>query len=113
MLALNAAGALILFVIAARLIPLPERLQVPGSRVVEYADGTPMCVYLSPDDKWRIHVSVDEVDPDYIEALLKLEDSRFFMHPGVDPVAIGLAVLQNIAARRVVSGASTITMQLA
>jgi penicillin-binding protein 1C len=113
MLALNVAGALIAIIIAARLMPLPERLQVPGSRVVEYADGTPMCVYLSPDDKWRIHVALDEVDPDYIEALLKFEDGRFYVHPGVDPVAIGRAALQNLAARRVVSGASTITMQLA
>lgn len=97
---------------AAWLTPLPERMSLPGSRVMEYADGSPMCVFLTPDEKWRIPVRVDEVDGKYIEALIKYEDKRFFHHPGVDPLAVVRAAIQNLRAGRVVSGASTITMQV-
>ena len=46
------------------------------------------------------------------DALLALEDQRFYSHPGVDPIAIGRATISNVKHGRVVSGASTITMQL-
>jgi len=107
-LALAAGAALV----AAYTVPLPARLNVSGSRVVEYADGTPMRVFLSPDDMWRIPVDQGEVDPDFIEALIQFEDERFFYHPGVDPISICRAVLQNLTSMRIESGASTITMQL-
>ncbi|HUT53395.1 MAG TPA: penicillin-binding protein 1C [bacterium] len=110
--ALLAAAAAAAGIAAAWLVPLPQRLAAPGSPMVEYADGSPMCVFLSPDDKWRIHVGLDEVDPNYLRALIQFEDSRFYRHPGVDPVAVARAAAQNLYARRVVSGASTITMQL-
>ncbi len=67
---------------------------------------------LSDDDKFRMPVSLDRVDPAYVEALIALEDERFFSHPGVDPIAIGRAALSNMTHGRVVSGGSTITMQL-
>ncbi len=111
-LAATAMVVLIGGLAAAWLVPLPARLYAPGSRMVEYDDGTPMCVFLSPDDKWRIPISLDEVDPDFIEALIQFEDERFRYHPGVDPISITRATLQNLKARRVVSGASTISMQL-
>ncbi len=97
---------------AAWLVPLPERLHSPGSRVIEYADGSPMCVFLSPDDKWRAPVYLDEIDPLYLKALVAYEDKRFYYHLGVDPLALARAVRQNLSNREVVSGASTITMQL-
>ncbi|MFO8056608.1 MAG: penicillin-binding protein 1C [bacterium] len=99
-------------IVAAWTVPLPERIKKPSSRVVEYDDGTPMCVFLSPDDKWRIRVGLSEVDPQFVEALLAYEDERFYYHPGVDPVAIVRAVYTNMTAGEIVSGASTITMQL-
>ncbi len=107
-----AAAVLIAALAAAWFVPLPGRLAIPGSRVIEYADATPMCVFLSGDDKWRIPVSIEDVDPDYITALIQYEDKRFYRHPGVDPIAVGRAIIQNLSERRVVSGASTITMQL-
>ena len=94
------------------LIPLPERLEVPYSTVITYADGQPAHVFLAADDRWRIEVRHDEVDSDYIEALLELEDKRFYEHPGVDPIAVVRAAWSNLTRGRVVSGASTITMQV-
>jgi penicillin-binding protein 1C len=97
---------------AARVGPLPERLAQPGSAVVEYRDGSPAHVFLSPDDKWRVPVPAGEIDARYVEALLAFEDARFSAHPGVDPLAVARALWTNLREGRVVSGASTLTMQL-
>ena len=56
--------------------------------------------------------TVDDVDPAYVDALLRFEDKRFFRHGGVDPWAVVRAAALDLRHRRVVSGASTITMQL-
>ena len=107
-LTLLALGAILAFV-----IPLPERLGVEDSTLVTYADGTPAHLELSrDDDRWRVGIPLEEVDPHYVEALILLEDQRFWYHPGVDPIAIGRATLSNLTHGEVVSGASTITMQL-
>lgn len=93
-------------------LPLPERLLLPGSTVLRWQDGEVAHLGLAPDDRWRVPVAVEEVDPLYIAALLRFEDKRFHQHPGVDPVAILRAAGSNLSAGRVVSGASTITMQV-
>lgn len=99
--------------LAAWWIPLPARLQTPGASVVQYRDGTIAHVFLSPDERWRLDLSLEEIDPDYVDALIAAEDSRFWWHPGVDPVAIARATGQNLLSGRIVSGGSTLTMQLA
>ncbi len=106
-----ASLGLVLFALALWL-PLPERLTVANSRVIEYRDGTTAHVFLAPDETWRVRVRLDEVDPAYVKALLALEDRRFWSHPGVDALAVGRAALTNLARGRRVSGASTLTMQL-
>ncbi len=58
-------------------------------------------------------VTLDEVSPYVIDALIAIEDKRFFHHVGIDPLAIGRAFKQNVKSLRVVSGGSTITQQLA
>ncbi len=93
-------------------IPLPERLATAPSVVVRYRDGTPSQVFLSDDDKVRIHTDLKRVDPRYVEALLRFEDKRFWDHPGVDQVAVLRSAFLNLRHGRVVSGASTLTMQL-
>lgn len=93
-------------------VPLPERVAMPGSTVLRWRDGEVAHVVLAPDERWRVPVGLDEVDPLYVEALLRFEDRRFWYHPGVDPLAIGRALIGNLAAGRVVSGASTLTMQV-
>ena len=97
---------------AAYLIPLPERLDYADSLVITYEDGRPAHALLSEDEQWRFPTELDHVDPAYIDALIALEDKRFYSHPGVDPIAIGRAAIDNLSARSTVSGASTITMQL-
>jgi len=57
--------------------------------------------------------SYDQIDPDVINAFVAVEDRRFWDHHGIDARAVGRAMRDNLRARRVVSGASTITMQLA
>lgn len=99
-------------VVAAFITPLPARLTTGDSTLVTWRSGRPAHVFLAEDDRWRVGVDLDEVDPQYVEALVTLEDQRFWTHPGVDPIAIGRAALSNMQHGRVVSGASTITMQL-
>jgi len=106
--------------LAARLVPLPDRLLELPSTVVEFADGSPAHVFLSPDDRYRMAVTPEDlagggpgsIDPDYLEALLRFEDKRFHHHPGVDPIAVFRSAVANLRHGRVVSGASTLTMQL-
>ncbi|MEQ1748620.1 MAG: transglycosylase domain-containing protein, partial [Prosthecobacter sp.] len=61
----------------------------------------------------RIVVPFNQVSPDFIKALLAREDSRFYKHSGIDYIGVARAFVRNIKDRRVVQGASTITMQLA
>lgn len=98
--------------VAVYAVPLPDR-ETGWSTVVEYRDGTPAHVFLSPDDKWRLQVDLEKVDPKLVEALVALEDKRFWDHDGVDPLAIGRAAWSNLSSGHRVSGGSTITMQLA
>ena len=58
-------------------------------------------------------MAIDEVDPDLVAALLAYEDRRFFSHFGVDPIALARAALSLVTEGRAVSGASSLTMQVA
>ena len=93
-------------------MPLPARLSTPPSTVVLFADGSPAHVFLAPDGRLRMRARLDEVDPDYLRALLRFEDKRFRRHPGVDPLALARAAWLNLRHGRPVSGGSTLTMQL-
>jgi penicillin-binding protein 1A len=61
----------------------------------------------------RIDVPLDAVSPHMLDALLAVEDKRFFSHHGIDPIRIVAAAWRNVKAGRIVEGASTITQQLA
>lgn len=69
--------------------------------------------FVNPDGRWRLPVTLSEVDPDFIDLLISYEDRRFYHHPGIDPIAMGRALWQMALHRRIVSGGSTITMQTA
>ena len=105
-----ALAALLLSI--AWIVPLPERLGTPPSTVVLFADGSPAHVFLAPDGRLRMRARLDEVDPDFLRALLRFEDKRFRLHPGVDPLALARAAWLNVRHGRPVSGGSTLTMQL-
>ncbi len=81
------------------------------SYVVRYQDSEVMYVGRTQDDKFRIKTTVQDVDPLFIKMLIASEDKRFYEHIGVDPIAIGRALISDIKANRIVSGASTLAMQ--
>jgi penicillin-binding protein 1C len=112
-LAVTTVNALLLVLLAlVFVVPLPDR-DDGWSTVIEYRDGTPAHVFLSPDEKWRLQVDLDRVDSKFVESLVALEDKRFWDHDGVDPLAIGRAAWSNVTSGRRVSGGSTLSMQLA
>ncbi len=76
-------------------------------------DGVLLRAFAAPDGRWRLAVHLDEVDPAFIDMLVAYEDKRFRSHPGVDPLAALRAAGQLVAHGRIVSGGSTLTMQLA
>jgi penicillin-binding protein 1C len=69
--------------------------------------------YTTADGKWRLPIDPADVDQRYLKMLMAFEDRRFYKHHGVDPRAVARASLQLIRYRRLVSGASTLTMQVA
>ncbi len=72
-----------------------------------------LTAYLADDDTWRLRTRLEHVTPELIEAILEKEDRWFLYHRGVNPVAVVRALYANIRGGRRVSGASTITMQVA
>ena len=84
----------------------------PLSTVVEAADGSLLGARVADDGQWRFPAS-DSVPGKYAAALINYEDRWFRYHPGVNPVAIVRALRDNISAGEIVSGGSTITMQVA
>jgi penicillin-binding protein 1C len=76
-------------------------------------DGRLLRAYTTARGHWRLPVEPAEVDPRYIAMLIALEDKRFYSHRGVDPLAMLRAGWQLIRGRHIVSGGSTLTMQVA
>lgn len=113
-LGLGASGLAMLLLLAL-LLPLPARLGRPSSTVVLDREGQWMRVWVTPDDGGmvRIPVELDELPEALVEAVLTFEDRRFHLHPGVDPLAMIRAAWLNLSSGRVVSGGSTLTMQVA
>ena len=75
--------------------------------------GALLRVYTVADGRWRLAVDPARVDPRFVEMLLAYEDRRFRDHAGVDPLALMRAAGQAIRHGRIVSGGSTLTMQVA
>ncbi|MDN5596399.1 MAG: penicillin-binding protein 1C, partial [Pseudomonas sp.] len=98
--------------LADRIWPLP--LPQDGlARVVLAEDGTPLWRFADAHGVWRYPVHTSEVSPYYLDALLTYEDRWFYQHPGVNPLALVRATWQNLSGARVVSGGSTLSMQVA
>ncbi len=93
--------------------PLPLDAAASSSRLVLDRDGHLLRAFTTPDGRWRLDAKPEEVSATYLSLLMAFEDRRFWSHPGVDPLAIGRAVLQTIRYARPVSGGSTLTMQVA
>jgi penicillin-binding protein 1C len=97
-----------------RIFPFPmERLEPPAATRVLDRDGRPLRFFLAEDGMWRFPLDLEDISPELTAALIDSEDRRFHRHPGVDPLAVLRAMWTNLRAGRVVSGASTIPMQVA
>ena len=93
--------------------PVPRGEALDHSTLVVDREGRLLRPYATAEGRWRLPAMLDQVDQRYVEMLLAYEDRRFRSHIGVDPLAIGRAALQFITSGRIVSGGSTITMQVA
>jgi len=97
-------------------LPLPRTLTSPprvASLTLQDRNGLVLRSTRAGDGSLQRWLRLGEIDPDLLEAFVAGEDHRFYEHHGVDPRAVGRALKDNLRARRVRSGASTITMQLA
>jgi penicillin-binding protein 1C len=96
-----------------RMLPPPvERLQSVSTLVLD-RDERILRAYTTAAGAWRLPADLAQIDPKFIRFLLAYEDQRFRRHPGVDVLAAGRATWQAVSHGRIVSGASTLTMQLA
>lgn len=88
-------------------------LTVELSPQVVARDGRLLRAWQVADGRWRMDVALADVDPGFIAQLVAYEDRRFYDHPGVDARAVARALWQAVTSGRVVSGGSTLTMQVA
>lgn len=96
---------------AGFLFALPRTLfDEPFSATVWSRDGRLLSAKVAPDGQWRFFPT-DSVPDKFRTAITTYEDKRFYDHFGVDLLALGRAVGQNLSAGRITSGASTLTMQ--
>jgi penicillin-binding protein 1C len=97
----------------AALGPAPTGAGVEYSTLVVDRDGRLLRPYPTVEGRWRLPATVDSVDPRFFALLFAYEDKRFRTHFGVDPGALVRAAVQLVTNGRIVSGGSTLTMQVA
>jgi len=100
-----------LFALLNAAFPLPPLK--PYSSVIEDRHGAFLQAFLAADGRWRLQTSPAEIPDRLKNILVRREDRWFYVHPGINPFAVARAAIQNVIAGRRVSGASTITMQIA
>lgn len=94
------------------LLSLPSNLfRSPSSYVLEASNGELLSAAIASDGQWRFPVA-DSVPEKFAQCIVAFEDKRFYQHPGIDILAMGRAMRQNFKARTVVSGGSTLSMQV-
>jgi len=96
--------------VAATVLP---PLAIAQSVEVLDRNGDMLRAYTVADGRWRMAVGLDAVDPRFVAMLIRYEDKRFYDHAGVDLVAMARAVGQGLRQGRIVSGGSTLSMQVA
>ncbi|NEP73099.1 MAG: penicillin-binding protein 1C [Okeania sp. SIO2G4] len=109
----------VLLCLSIRSLPLfaPIRPQdiAQNQQTLEFIDrnGLPLGTILTRDQENTVVVPLDKISPLFINAIIAAEDKRYYQHGALDIKAIGRSLLEAIQAKQIVSGASTITMQLA
>ena len=91
---------------------LPQPLfSTPYSSILLDRNNQLLEARIASDEQWRFPPS-ESLPKSYVSALLLFEDKRFYEHSGIDWLALGRATLQNLKSGKVVSGASTLSMQV-
>jgi len=93
------------------LSPFP-RFRAPFSTVIEARDGSLLGAHIADDGQWRFP-GFKQVPDKFEKSLLTFEDHWFYYHPGINPYSIVRSLINNIKTGKIVSGGSTITMQVA
>ena len=106
-----AAPAILLLALWVFGLPRDLFRGTPYAKVVTDREGRLLGARIAADGQWRFP-PCDSVPAKYAAALIRFEDRRFYRHPGVDPLAVGRALRDNLRAGGVRSGASTLTMQV-
>lgn len=91
--------------------PYDALKNIEYSRCVLDKDGKLLRAFTGKDDTWLMPVELSEINPYFIKATLSIEDKRFMKHRGIDPFAVLRAIRLNVANKKIISGASTISMQ--
>ena len=100
-------------VLADILLPPPmDRLGTPSVLVTD-REGRALRAFPAEEGRWRFAARLESIDPLFIEALVRVEDKRFWQHGGTDWPAMARAAFDSLRAGRIVSGGSTLTMQTA
>ncbi|MBY5749994.1 penicillin-binding protein 1C [Rhizobium leguminosarum] len=108
-----AGAALFALDAADKAFPPPlDRANAVSAEVLD-ADGQLLRAFATSEGRWRLKTTVPEVDPQFLRMLIAYEDQRFYDHGGIDPWALGRAAAQLVGNGRIVSGASTLSMQVA
>lgn len=94
-----------------RLFPLNlDRLATTGTEILD-RQGRTVALFPAPGGVWRFRASAGDVAPVLLDTLVATEDRHFWHHPGVNPLSLLRATVQDLRAGRIVSGGSTLTMQ--
>ncbi|MBK5278181.1 MAG: penicillin-binding protein 1C [Bacteroidia bacterium] len=94
------------------LFSLPKVLfNDPYSTVLEARNQNLLSASIASDGQWRFPEG-ERIPEKFKEAIILFEDKRFYSHPGVDPLSIGRAAQQNLKAGKIISGGSTLSMQV-
>ncbi|RWX19629.1 penicillin-binding protein 1C [Rhizobium hidalgonense] len=110
---LLAGAALFALDAADKAFPPPlAKADVVSAEVLD-ADGQLLRAFATSEGRWRLKTTVADIDPQFLRMLIAYEDQRFYDHDGVDAWALGRAATQFIRNGRIVSGASTLSMQVA
>jgi len=103
----------LLLILLDRLLPPDLSHAYDYATTIHAADGTLLRLFPAHDGRIRLPITLDQIDPQLIKLLVATEDRRFWSHAGIDLLALLRAAGQLLSQQRVVSGGSTITMQLA
>ncbi|MGL3608618.1 penicillin-binding protein 1C [Rhizobium sp. G187] len=110
---LIAAGIVASLDYADKRFPPPLEAARQVSTEILDRDGQLLRAFSTGDGLWRLKTTADDVDPALVRMLVAYEDRRFESHSGVDPLALGRAAWQLVTNGQIVSGASTLSMQVA